>query len=133
MSRSSTVHRCCGPAAAVPRPSSCTAIEYRKKSRPVATVHRGCCIVLGVHRRSLGARPVHGNKGMATTGTSQRAPILAIVGIGAQSPGRGAPRQLFSLYSINQTPTSSPVVLFLSPSPSVSVSLLFSLSLCLSL
>ena len=76
---------------------------------------------------------VHGDRGMVTAGTSHRAPVPAIVGIGAQSPGRGAPRQLFSLYSINQKPTRRPLALLLPLSYSLSLSLSRSLFLRVSL
>ena len=78
--------------------------------RAQVTVLYSIPVPTGVHHRSPGARPR----------------------IGARSPGHGAPRQLFSLYSINQKPTRSPVVLSLSLSLSLSVSLSFSLSLSLS-
>ena len=71
-----------------------TAIEYRKKSLlgaplcPVAAVHHGCCaqvVVLysipvptGVHRRSQGAQPVHGDRGMVPRTQCPEAALLCI-------------------------------------------------------
>ena len=67
-------------------------IEYRKKSLlgacPVAAVHHGCraqVVVLysipvptGVHRRSQGAQPVHGDRGMVPRTQCPEAALLCI-------------------------------------------------------
>ena len=72
------------------------------------TVLYSIAVPTGVHRRSLGARPVLGR----------------CTAIRARSPGHGALRQLF--YVFNQPETHN------EPSGSLSLSLSVSLSLCLS-
>ena len=148
MSGSSAVHCGRGTPAAVPRPSSRTqAVEYRKKtasghcgglswallswallSSAVPRGHRAWQLPCTGRRivfnpRARGSAPPE-------SGSSDQPPPIGR--IGPRSPRRGALRQLFSLYFINQKSTRSPVVLSLSlslaPSPSFSLSLSVSLS-----